>query len=139
MAPRDDVRETLLRAIRSLDERQVLRIGHLHATIVAHWSREAEDNTEIILTGKQRAHYLERHPETADLEIWLGDALLDPDEVHRNRFDPAIAIFYRRIDPEHYVRVAALMQETASTLKHSVLSYRVAGRREVERNRARAV
>jgi hypothetical protein len=139
MESNDDARRDLLRRIQHLDERHVLLLGHLRADIVHAWSDDAEHNSEVVLTGRQRAHYLARHPETATLEVRLTDALLDPNEVHRNRYDPAIAIFYRQIDSAHYVRVAVLMQRTAGALKHSVLSYRLANTREVVRNRARAV
>jgi hypothetical protein len=85
----------------------------------------------------QRAHYLARHPETAILEARLQEAILDPDEVHWNRYDPAMAILYKQISSTHYLRVAVFMQMAPGQLKHSVLSYRLAGRREVVRSRGR--
>jgi len=106
---------------------------------VRQWTDQTEGNRDVVLTGKQRAHYLARHPDTAQLEGFIPDAVLGPDEVHRNRYDPAMAIFYKIIDSTRYVRVAVLMQLSPGELKHSVLSYRLARQREVEHNLERIV
>jgi len=83
-------------------------------------------NQAIVLIGNRRFHYLERHPEMYTWEEWLAATVLDPDEVHRNRHDSQVALFYRRLDGEHYLRVAVLMQPSKGALLHSILSYRLA-------------
>lgn len=121
-----------------LGRREVLPIGELLPEIVRKWTANVDGNQSVVLTGKQRAHYIERHPETAHVEELLRDAVLDPDQVHRNKLDPMMAIFYRRLDQDHYVRVAVLMQAEPGEKKHSILSYRLAGAKEVTRHAARA-
>ena len=85
----------------------------------------------IVLIGNRRFHYLERHPEMYTWEGLLVATVFDPDEVHRNRHDPHVALFYRRLDEDHYLRVAVLMQPRKNVLKHSILSYRLARVSEV--------
>ena len=70
---------------------------------------EVEGNRDVVLTGRQRAHYLARHPEMAAWEGHLAATVLDPDEVQRNRADPAMAIFYRQVDERHYLRATVVM------------------------------
>ncbi|MGI8550503.1 MAG: hypothetical protein ACR2PL_06845 [Dehalococcoidia bacterium] len=114
-------------------------IGALPVEIVRLWTSQTDNNREIVLTGKQRQHYEMRPLEAVAWKALLTRAVLDPDEVHRNRDDAAIAIFYKRIDAEYSVRVAVLMQRLLSARKHSLLSYRLAGKREIRKNRNRMV
>lgn len=123
--------------IQTLTAREVLALGELSEMIVQQWTRQWVGNRVIVLTGRQRLHYLTRHPEVAALEQYLRDAVLSPDEVQRNKTDRTMAIFYKRVDAEHYVRVAVRMQPTPGTLKHSILSYRIAREKEVRAGLAR--
>jgi hypothetical protein len=125
--------------VRGLGESDVLSVGQLHERIVREWTEQTDGNLDVVLTGKQRGHYLARHPETVSLEALIRAAVLDPDEVHRNRYDPAMAIFYRRIGERRYVRVAVLMQVATGWRKHSILSYRRAKAEELARNKDRVV
>lgn len=107
--------------------------------IVSQWATQTTNNLQVVVTGKQRRHYLARHPEAESLETVLRAAVLEPDEVHRNRRDPAMAIFYKAIGGRRYVRVAVLMQSVPNWRKHSILSYRLAKADEVRKRRDRAV
>jgi hypothetical protein len=129
----------LLKLIQALDRMDVLVLGELEREIVRIWSSESEDNLTVVLTGRQRGHYTERHPDTRDLESLLWEALLNPDEVRRNLQDDSMAISYKSVDERKVLRVAILMQSSAGPLKHSILSYRVAMKREMERYPERRV
>lgn len=129
--------ETMLQRIRGLTDVDVLPIGLLRHDIVALWADDAEGNLGAVLTGRQRGPYLFRHPEMESLETVIVDAVLNPDEVHRNKRDPMMAMFYQRFDETHYVRVAVLMQARPNERKHSILSYRLAGEEEVQNNQHR--
>jgi hypothetical protein len=117
--------------IQNLPVDKVLEIGELDRDVVSAWTNQVDGNTTIILTGKQRDHYLKRHEEMRPHEGRLIDAVLSPDEVHRNKKDMMMAIFYKEIDPDHYFRAAVLLQQSPGNLKHSILSYRIAGIEEV--------
>lgn len=121
----------LLLALGALD---VLIVGRLNRDIVEQWTADTEGNLDVVVTGKQRQHYLARHPEMIALEPHLQETLLDPECVHSNRSDQMMAIFYRRVSDTHYLRVAVLMQAGPGLLKHSVMSYRLAAAREIEKN-----
>ena len=134
-----DSRRAWLRRLEELGELDVLVVGALHEDIVRLWTPSVTDNCEVVLTGKQRTHYLSRHPEMAEVEAWLVETVWFPDVVHRNRYDTAMAILYKRVNETRYVRVAVLMQMQSSPRRHSILSYRLAGEREIERNKVRQV
>gem|GEM_PF-3992183 len=128
LVPSDSSEDSLLLMLQTLEEPHVLLIGQLHEDIVGIWTTLVEDNRNVVLTAKCRLHYLERHPEIAGHEPTLCAALLDPDEIHRNKKDWQMGIFYKKLeDGEHYLRVAVCMQESPGRQKHSVLSARIAG------------
>lgn len=124
-----------LQDIQSIPEDRVLTLGNLNKDIVSVWTDQLEGNLEIVLTGKQRAHFLKRHPEMAQYEGYLVDAVFNPLEVHRNKEDEMMAIFYKYIDENHYLRTAILMQKYPGALKHSIISYRIGGIYEIENGR----
>lgn len=132
-------REELQKNLRVLPSDRVLALGQLRPEIVSQFTGSTVDNLGIVLTGRQRQHYLERHPEMAQYERLLSDVVRDPDEVHRNKMDQDMAIFYRRVDANHYLRAAVLMQRTAGPLQHSILSCRLAYPEEVIRGAKRKV
>ncbi len=127
-------RDRIARQIVSLGERQVLSLGDIPADITRHWA-SSTGNQEVVLTGNRRIHYLQRHPEMAEYESLLSDVVLRPSEVHKNRYDDAMAIFYYRLrDLEgHYLRATVLMQKEASRLRHSIISFRLAKSDEIAR------
>lgn len=116
----------------SLGPREVLVVGEFPAGALSAWP-EAITRT-VVVTGERRAHYLERHPEMAEFEAVLGDLLGDPDEVHRYRGRKQVANVYRRIDNDYYWMVGVAVA-TVEGLRNSVLSFRRARRKEVERGR----
>ena len=131
--------DPFMERLAGLTEEGVLLIGRLQEEIVHPWSEEVAGNLDVVITGRQRLHFLERHPGTRRLEALLAHTVLDPDEVHRNRSDPDIAIFFRRVDEQHFTRAAVRMQQDVSDKKHSVLSFRLAYARDVIRWRERSV
>ncbi len=94
-----------------------------------------EGNRTVVLTAKRRLHYLERHPEVVKWEALFPKVIRKPDEVHRNREDPQIFNFYKRIDAEHYLRLTVVVQEKAGRFKHSIITVRIARLGEVHRSR----
>ena len=126
-------------SVDSLSKHGIVTLGSIGEEIVKAWTVHTEGNTDVVLTVTQRTHYLERHPEMGQHENSLPDVLLDPDEVHRNKYDEDMAIFYRRLDAQHYLRVAVLIQTEPTELRHSVLSFRLANRQEVQRGKGRQV
>ncbi len=70
-------------------------------------------------------------------EALLADLVTDPDEVLYNRRDPLVALFYRRLDADHYLRAAVVMQPVSGPFKHSVITFRLAREDETKRGRAR--
>ncbi len=131
-------RAMLIDRIRLLGSGEVLRLGQLNQEIVRHWSQD-EHNLDVVLTGDRRQHYIERHPDVLSVEQYLIDAVLDPDEVHRNKTDLRVAIFYKQVDERHYLRVAVLMQPERSPLQHSILSIRLASPKELRKGQGRSV
>ena len=122
-----------------MDDRRLTVIGELHASIVETWTRDPAVSREAVLTARRRRHYLEAHPELAGRERDIFEAVLDPDEVHPNARDAEVAIFYRRLDTHHLMRVVVIMQTRPSALRHSISTARLARNDEFERGRSRRV
>lgn len=131
-------REALQRRLQNLSRVDVLVLGSLRPGI-ARLFADATDNLQIVLTGRQREHYLQRHPEMVEYERLLEDVVCRPDRVHRNERDDQVANFYRRLDDQHFLRATAVMQPRASKWKHSVITFRIASAEEVQRNRQKRV
>jgi len=132
------MRARLVAQIEAMSPADVLVVGELRASMVTSWT--VPTNRKVVLTGERRWHYLERHPEMRQFEALLRDVLLEPDAVCRNRTDEEVAIFYRRHDVEHYLRVVVLMQRgEKGKYKHSILSFRLAKVDEYRGDLARAV
>jgi len=117
-----------------------LILGKLLPEFVKNIVTLTEDNLEVILTWERRQHYLERHYEMFWYENLLIKTVLSPDIVQKNSKDKDVTLFFKRIDEEHYLR-ATILLNTANEKdkKHSVLSYRIARRIEVERGKLREV
>lgn len=92
-----------------------------------------------MVTAERRSHYLARHPDVAVHEGKLRDVVTRPHEVHRNKADADVALFYRRLDSDHYLRAAVRVTGRAGAVKHSVMSLRLARAREVTEGRVRRV
>lgn len=129
-------REVFASSVRNLGRSDMLTVGQLRREIVRLWSSDPEENLEVILTGERRDHILERHPDMEPYLGWLREAVLNPNEVHPNRTDHDMAIFYCRITGTRYLRVAVLMQQQKGPRRHSIISARQARPEEVARGRA---
>ena len=122
------------RELHSLRGNDLLTLGDINPQILRRFGAAAGKNTSSVLTARQRAHYLDRHPEMAKIEPWIRAAVTDPDLVYRNATDPNMAIFYRSLGNGRYLRVAVLIQQDPATgLSHSVLSARKAYEKEIQR------
>ena len=131
--------QAFLAALQALGHGDVLVVGSLRPAVVHAFASEVADNLEVVITGERRRHYLSQHPEMVSWEHLLRDALLDPDEVHRNRTDADVGIFYKQIGSDRYVRAVVRLQTKAGRRKHSLMSYRLARARELQAGRRQLV
>ncbi|PKO20301.1 MAG: hypothetical protein CVU38_20835 [Chloroflexi bacterium HGW-Chloroflexi-1] len=97
----------------------VLLIGSICPEWVAGIADLTADNLELVLT-QPRLQYIRSK---ADGRIRFLDlalqAVLDPDEVHRNRH-PNNAIFYKRLGPRGYLKVVVWLQREKTDRQHSI-------------------
>lgn len=121
-----------LRNLQGLGRGDVLVVGEVPEGALSAW----RDSTtrRVIVTGERRVHYLESHPDSAPFGSSLRDTLLNPSEVHRNRKDARMAIFYRRASDTHWYRTAVWVAPRNDRL-NSVMSYRIARESEIEAGR----
>jgi hypothetical protein len=127
------VHALVLKELRNNSGPEIIRIGLLSDEVLAFWPERT--TREVIITRERRSHYLARHPEVQRDEPLLLSALIDPLEVHRNRLDERIAIFYGELDDAFYLRVPVWISDRTDR-QNSVLSLRRARTREVEGGRA---
>ena len=118
--------------VRDLGASGVLAIGLIQPAIISAWKGAV--TRRVVLTGERRRHYLQRHPGIREYETSLRAVVLYPDEVHRNKKDPEMAIMYKQLDAEAFLRVALWVSDTTG-LENSVHSFRRAHAREVMRGR----
>jgi SPP1 gp7 family putative phage head morphogenesis protein len=120
------------------DRKAVLPLGQLptqpYRAMREQWPTSVTPS--VVLTGERRAHYLKSHPEMRSLESELLAALFDPNEIHLNKQDPQISIWYRRLNTGQYLRVVVWVSDTQG-LQNSVHSFRLADEKEVNRGRKR--
>jgi hypothetical protein len=114
------------------DAKKMIEVGQLPPSVRQHWPNAASQR--IVLTGERRSHYLANHRDVHPYEAHLQRVVTDPDEVHRNKRDAQIAILYRQVDEEHWLR-AALWISDKPDLGNSIHSYRLAGSDEVQHGR----
>ena len=123
----------VLQELRDDSGPDIIRVGVVPPEILAHWSNTT--TLELIITRERRSHYLARHPEVLNDEPLMLDALMVPFEVHRNRLDERIAIFYRELEDGFYPRVPVWVSDRVDR-QNSVLSLRRARAREIESGRS---
>lgn len=75
----DDVAR-IVRELRDPEGPDIVSIEEIATDALAHWPNRTTDH--VIITRRQRAHYLEEHPEMAEFEEALVRTLLDPEPVH---------------------------------------------------------
>jgi len=106
--------------MRSLDRDGVVELGDIPPCVSGYW-REIQGSV-VVLTSERKRHILDGHREIKDLFPALIRTVRDPDEIHRNKQDPMMVIFWRGIEgQEHYLRVALLLSE-GGELHHSIMS-----------------
>jgi hypothetical protein len=71
-----------------------------------------DDNLDVVLTRKSRAHYLRKHPEMSACERLLPRVLRAPTEVYRVFADPRQVIFVRRMLGNRYLMAGVLLDPT---------------------------
>jgi hypothetical protein len=118
------------------DRKAVLQMGvlpeQLSQTVRQIWTESV--TSQVVLTGERRAHYLERHAEMRGLERELLATIFEPDEIHRNKRDSQIGIWYRRLNSSQYTRVVIWVSDKPG-LQNSIHSFRLADEREVTMGR----
>ncbi|CAB4130850.1 hypothetical protein UFOVP130_39 [uncultured Caudovirales phage] len=117
--------------------KDVLSFGRVNPAVASKFG-DAKDNAGVVLTNRQAQHIGDSHPELIGRDRLALSAVTNPDEVHRNKKDQQMAIFYRRYK-DKYVRAAVLMQSKAGEKQHSIISARFASQAEVEAGRVRRV
>jgi hypothetical protein len=111
---------TLFRQVQALDRDDLaVHIGVIDAA-VRHYFPEAV-HSEAVITGRQRRHYLNSHPEVAFYERHIIQAMIRPDEVHEHPDEEDCFIHYAQVDESHYVMVAMRYSRRAET-QHSVIT-----------------
>lgn len=123
--------EAIVKRALVLEREEVVVLGFIPVGISTNWS--AIRGRRIVLTGERRRHIVDGHPEMNQLTSVLVRTVQDPDEIHRNKRDAFIAIFWRRLEEhESYLRVAVLLS-TDGVLEHSVMSAWRVRRKDFER------
>ena len=102
---------------------QALIIAQIRKEFVEQVMTLDDNNLDVVLTRKSRAHYLWKHPEMSTCERLLPRVLQAPSEVYRVFADPRQVIFVRRILGHRYLMAGVLLDPTGREKKHSVLTY----------------
>lgn len=118
---------------RALGKSDVATIGAVPRSVSQYWMPVSE---QVVLTGERRTHYLKKHPEMVSYEGMLLDVCQNPVEVHRDVRDARMAILYRALDGDRFLRVA-LWTTNIPGLQNSVHSYRLAKLAEIMTGRSR--
>lgn len=122
--------QRVLDALRDSSGPPAVGVGVVPPGALDFWPRRAFDS--IVITRRQRAHYLTEHPEMIDFEEELVRTILDPDEVHTSKRGALTAVFFRRHDEAHDI-VAVVSISEQSELTNSVIT----ARRQRSRRRMR--
>lgn len=118
------------------ERHHILLVGSIRAEWVAGIATLVEDNLTVVLT-QPRLQYVRSKPDgrIRFLDLALR-AVLDPDEVHRDRH-PNNAIFYKRLGPRGYLKVVVWLQREKSDRQHSIGDFYLRDADRVERARGR--
>lgn len=114
----------------------VIRLCRFRSTvrngILKEWANSATD--WVVLTGERRFHYLERHPETSEIESRLASVIQFPDEIYRNKADSSVALFYQYSHDDYWMRAVVWISQDR-TKSNSIMSFRFAKENELARDR----
>ena len=113
---------------RLLSGKERVVIGFVQQDIARLWGR---NETTVLLSAERRAHYLKRHPEIADYEGVLQRLIKSPDEVHKNKEDAGVAIFYMKVGKRYLRSVVAMRPHGGDDLQPFIISVRLARQDEV--------
>lgn len=117
---RSDIRN-ILNQLRDPDGPEVVHVGAVTPDALGHWPNRVTN--DIVITRRQRNHYLDQHPEMIEFEEDLVRILFDPDEVHTVGMGGSTAAFYGRQDATHDVMAIVSISEN-SGLRNSVITAR---------------
>lgn len=103
--------------VRRLERNDVLPVGWIDASIIQHWP----DSTtrRLVIIGERYSHIIDRHPEVSGSEESIIRALLDPDEVHRNKVDSRMALLYRAQSTGFWLRLAVWISDRTIAKTHA--------------------
>jgi hypothetical protein len=115
-----------------LERNDVLPVGWISSSISQQWP----DSTtrRLVIIGERYTHIIARHPEMSGSEASIFRALQDPDEVHRNKVDSRMALYYRAQSTGFWLRLAVWISDRTDR-ENSLLSARLAKQNEVEAGR----
>lgn len=85
---------------------EVIDVGLVPIAIRQEWPHLASDR--LVITGPQWRHVLTVHSEMKNLARVVLLAMVDPDEIHRDKISDSSAILWRRLDAKgnYWVRVS---------------------------------
>ncbi|MBL7065052.1 MAG: hypothetical protein ISS49_12720 [Anaerolineae bacterium] len=112
----------------------VLRVGRIRPEWVAGIATLSEDNLDVVLTQPRWA-YVQAKPDGRARFVDLAlAAVLNPDQVHRDRH-ALNAIFYKRLGGRGYLKVVLWLQGQRSDRQHSIGDFYPKDTRKVEKKR----
>lgn len=111
----------IVRELRDPDGPEIVAIGAIPSEALAHWPNRTTDH--VIITRRQRAHYLDEHPEMAEFEESLVRTLLDPEQVHVATGPGDTAALFGPQDSAHDIVVIVAVSSEES-LANSVITAR---------------
>ena len=117
----DDEVARILRELHDPEGPDVVPVGEIPSEALGHWPHRLTDR--VVITRRQRAHYLEQHPEMAEFEDALVRTLLNPDQVHVATGPGDTAALFGRRD-HHYDIVVIVNISTDASLANSVITAR---------------
>jgi len=116
------------RAIVLNDPPDVQKVGVLPGLLArSQWSDYV--GSPVVLTAPMLRKNREHHPEVDEHYEDIHDVLMAPTKVTPNKHDPRVIIFWRIIDGHRVLRAAVLMPDADSGLLPSILSFRLAQRK----------
>jgi hypothetical protein len=118
--------------MQSMSDREVLFVGLIDRAICEFWPDSTTQR--LVVIGERRSHIITSHPELTGYEESLLHALLDPEEVHRNKTDGRIALFYRELPNGFWMRLPVWISNR-NDRDNSLLSARFAKSKEVDAGR----